>query len=569
MKVDDIRVSMGLAYRYLLEDMEKDDSLAREWDIARNEVTLYGREAGKRGRWYSITDKLILDDLQLAAITKLFPVGVIFITEGYLGIAKDQANRVARELGLRILSDEVKVNIGQLVVGLSWMNRFNCLVDALGQRDQKRQLKGVCCVTSIIVKMSDFEQPVNAFVKNDILYVCGDPFGFAADATAHLVNTFQLGQRGEAVPYLTMALSHLENEAIFAANVAIVADNLDIEIDLTLGNIAATNDNSTEEEHAAEDSDDLEEDDEDADDSSNANKENSSKDHSGNNRSDGQSSKSGTEQQTGNNGPSSDSGKDKQSHQGGGTTNNHKRSGGSEGNPPTKPGDGKSNAATPHNKPYKKVGRMLSYVAGEITSSDDDYEIIDDESPAYISTGKAAELRAIEFEKDRGWNPVNMNDSSENYEGYDIESIGPDGRMIFIEVKGINGPWTNVGVGLSSTQFKYATKYKEDYYLYVVEYALSPGDAHVYRIENPAELVSKFQFDHGWKNACLAETETEEPKPVLHEYIGKRVKIISMGNIEGTVSDVKQSKIFTLLIILLDNGEETQKRFNPQDIKFI
>lgn len=253
-----------------------------------------------------------------------------------------------------------------------------------------------------------------------------------------------------------------------------------------------------------------------------------------------------------------------------GSSGGQSAKGGSEGKPPTKPGSGKSTQSTGSEKTSKRTSRLFSYVTGEKTASDDDYEIADDESPETIAIGMAAEAIVMNFEKQRGWSPKNMNDLSTNHHGYDIESTGPDERLIYIEVKGINGPWSNVGVGLSATQFKYAMKYQEDYFLYVVENALSADEANVYCIENPAMQVTKFQFDHGWKNVAVSETvPDEDPAAGTHPWLGQRVKIVSLGDAEGTIIDVSEIGKFQSLTIALDDGEEIQKFHNPYEIKFI
>ena len=213
---------------------------------------------------------------------------------------------------------------------------------------------------------------------------------------------------------------------------------------------------------------------------------------------------------------------------------------------------------------------MLSYVSGETTASDDNYEIIDDESPENKAIGSAAESFVIVFEKDRGWKPKDMNEVSKNHPGYDIESTDPDGRLIYIEVKGINGTWTNVGVGLTPTQFKYASKYQEDYFLYVVENALSSIDSKVYRINNPAHQITKFQFDHGWKNLALtASNSIEQPENANNDLLGRRVKIISMNNKEGAIREIIEIGKFKKLSIKLDDGELVTKAYNPIDIILI
>lgn len=247
------------------------------------------------------------------------------------------------------------------------------------------------------------------------------------------------------------------------------------------------------------------------------------------------------------------------------------QSGPSEDRPPTKPGHGNSTQSKSDDKIVKRTSRLLSYVTSEKTTSDDNYEIADDESPETIQIGWAAEAIVMDFEKRRGWLPKNMNEVNVNHHGYDIQSTGPDQRSIYIEVKGINGPWSNVGVGLTAKQFNYAIKYQEDYFLYVVENSLSPEDAKIYCIGNPAMQVNKFQFDHGWKNAAIAKAELiedyvkENPNPC----VGQRVKISTMEDAEGAIIAISGIGKIQRLTIALDDGDEIQRIYNPCEIKLI
>jgi len=88
----------------------------------------------------------------------------------------------------------------------------------------------------------------------------------------------------------------------------------------------------------------------------------------------------------------------------------------------------------------------------------------------------------------------------ENNPGFDLfagESIEKAER--WIEVKSMAGSWEDKPVRLSHTQFKYALKRREAYWLYVVEWATDTEQARVYRIQDPIGHTQTLTFDCGWR----------------------------------------------------------------------
>jgi len=95
-----------------------------------------------------------------------------------------------------------------------------------------------------------------------------------------------------------------------------------------------------------------------------------------------------------------------------------------------------------------------------------------------------------------------------NNPGFDLFIPGPYKQpMKWIEVKAITGTLYNRPVGLSHTQFKFALKCGEDYWLYIVENAGTPK-AKILRIQDPAGKAKTFTFDRGWLNVSDAESGT-------------------------------------------------------------
>jgi hypothetical protein len=85
-----------------------------------------------------------------------------------------------------------------------------------------------------------------------------------------------------------------------------------------------------------------------------------------------------------------------------------------------------------------------------------------------------------------------------NHPGYDIEVWEDGNRERYIEVKSLREAWGTCGVGMTPTQFENAQQHGTKYWLYVVERVESPDGA-ITRIHDPAHLVTRFQFDDGWK----------------------------------------------------------------------
>ena len=90
--------------------------------------------------------------------------------------------------------------------------------------------------------------------------------------------------------------------------------------------------------------------------------------------------------------------------------------------------------------------------------------------------------------------------------GFDLYEPGDDGEPVrWVEVKALSGEW-QANVALSHTQFEYAWKHREAYWLYVVEHA-GTDDPRIVRIQNPAGRDSTYTFDHGWREAAEGASE--------------------------------------------------------------
>lgn len=81
--------------------------------------------------------------------------------------------------------------------------------------------------------------------------------------------------------------------------------------------------------------------------------------------------------------------------------------------------------------------------------------------------------------------------------GFDVRSVDAEERARYIEVKATAAAWGKRGVAMSSMQFDTALKRREEYWLYVVDRALT--DPHVHPVNDPASKVDQYFFDDGWQ----------------------------------------------------------------------
>ena len=106
-----------------------------------------------------------------------------------------------------------------------------------------------------------------------------------------------------------------------------------------------------------------------------------------------------------------------------------------------------------------------------------------------------------------------------NNPGYDVLSYRDGLEERYIEVKSTAGPWDEMGVGLYPEQFSYAQKLEDQFWLYVVEYALDHGRQKIWTIQNPAHQVTDFMFDDGWKAAAAHDGAENVDTPIKRRRI--------------------------------------------------
>ena len=88
--------------------------------------------------------------------------------------------------------------------------------------------------------------------------------------------------------------------------------------------------------------------------------------------------------------------------------------------------------------------------------------------------------------------------------GFDLlEKDAGNQPVRWIEVKAMTGSLEYRPVTLSHTQFQHALQKREAYWLYVVEFATTPEQRRILRIQNPADNAKSFTFDKGWEAIAM------------------------------------------------------------------
>lgn len=140
--------------------------------------------------------------------------------------------------------------------------------------------------------------------------------------------------------------------------------------------------------------------------------------------------------------------------------------------------------------------RLRSYVTPK-TPADIGPQNNGDEDAEVERAGVEAVLA---YERAHGREPVEMPPLNP---GFDVRSTDGDEHERFIEIKSTAGQWGERGVAMSSMQFDTALKRREDFWLYVVDRALTAPVVHP--IRDPASKVDQYFFDNGWQSVVEHE----------------------------------------------------------------
>lgn len=212
---------------------------------------------------------------------------------------------------------------------------------------------------------------------------------------------------------------------------------------------------------------------------------------------------------------------------------------------------GRGSAARPRDRQgpsraerQERRSRLLSYVYAtpREDGSGDQRMSAEDIGPLIDDGAIEAVLR---YEKRAGRDPI---EQPHNNPGFDIVS-GLPRRLI--EVKGLEGEWTERGVKLSHVQFATAQAYPGEYWLYVVEHARDLKNQRVHAIANPFSKVVEYWFDHGWKGVVEEVVAAAD----LNLEIGVRLKHPLWGI--GTIEQVNRHGL--AISVLMNFGDEAPK----------
>ena len=224
-QVEAIRRNLAAAYRYVLDDLDSGDLPDDEWRQSREWACVYGQS-----NWHAVDQSLVVADVHSPLIRQFLPEGRVVVASAHLGDSEVQVRRVANALGLGLLSNDVKVCPGSRVEDSSWVVRLWKLVGALSLLEDRIELQEISFREKISLRVSGTERHINAYVLDGALLLVGGPHEFAADAAEQLVDRFRLGQRGNVVPYLTMALSSLDNKDYFRHHLKVLCEGLGVEV---------------------------------------------------------------------------------------------------------------------------------------------------------------------------------------------------------------------------------------------------------------------------------------------------------------------------------------------------
>ncbi len=223
--IDELRRYIASAYRYVLDDAKFDCALDRSWQTAKPDAVLYG---GKQ--WHPLGESLAVDDVQSPLVRRLLASDRIVVSSAHLGDEPEQIKSVARELGIGLLSETVKLEPGRLLADPDYAPRIRALARGLARMENRKPLMEIRYLDGIALRVDQAYRPIRAYVEDGILHLAATPQEFAAEAASQLVEHFQLSQRGSEIPFLTMALAGVENKAAFEGSVAILEDSLGVDL---------------------------------------------------------------------------------------------------------------------------------------------------------------------------------------------------------------------------------------------------------------------------------------------------------------------------------------------------
>lgn len=140
--------------------------------------------------------------------------------------------------------------------------------------------------------------------------------------------------------------------------------------------------------------------------------------------------------------------------------------------------------------------QMRSYVASELTQETSTDSDVADQN-ARNELGNQGELEVLNDLNAKGWDARRMPAGNP---GFDIEATNPNtGELLYVEVKGESFTWSEKGVGISRTQYDFATRKQGAFVLAVVE-GLRRAPREIYYLRDPVSYITDYRFDDGWRD---------------------------------------------------------------------
>ena len=219
---------------------------------------------------------------------------------------------------------------------------------------------------------------------------------------------------------------------------------------------------------------------------------------------------------------------------------------------------GRSQQKAEHKK--ARDHQLLSYVRSG-SESNSESENGSDKHRQNLAIEAIARDAVCKYELLRGRIPKEM---SQTHPGYDIESTDTHtGEIRYIEVKGKSGAWDAAGVGISHTQYQFAARESDRFWLYVVENAGNGHNPIVHPLQSPTSHIDSYMFDKNWKQAVIKEEES--PARLCAE--GLIIKHMHLGS--GVILAVHEKGSDTLLDVLFDGKATTTPnlRYNRYEME--
>lgn len=138
-------------------------------------------------------------------------------------------------------------------------------------------------------------------------------------------------------------------------------------------------------------------------------------------------------------------------------------------------------------------GRFFSYVVPRESPA---LDTADPGESISLEVDRAGVARVLDYERCAGRDP---REQPHNNPGFDVASHNPDGSVArYIEIKSLSGRWAERGVAMSRRQAAENVDRGQEFWLYVVEYAMDDSRAQVFPIHDPISKAGWFVFDGGW-----------------------------------------------------------------------